>query len=249
MRVIDAGSVLAVDCGLPSDTFNVIVVRDASPPDRLLEQSVDHFMAKQFPVALWYWQEDADRFSQQPLIASRFVQAETHIAMVAERPHLAHRDTTLPDLTISAVEHSHQLRQYGAVLARLFAESDEGCQVAAYFELLSTYAVRDFPAMRSFIGTYHGDVVATGTLFVGAETLGIYDIVTHADYRQRGIGSAMFAHLLREAAAYPQRPIVLQASADGIGIYLKAGFKPAGQVHTFERRPVLPSTSLHTSDR
>jgi hypothetical protein len=48
-----------------------------------------------------------------------------------------------------------------------------------------------FPAMRYYLGTFHGKVVAIGTLFVGTQTVGIYDIVTHNDYRRRGIGSAI----------------------------------------------------------
>lgn len=248
MRVIDTGGVLAVDCGLPSDTFNVIVVRDASLPDGPLEQCIDHFVTQRFPVALWYWQDELDRFRAHPTIASSFVHAETHVAMVAERVQIA-ADTAAPaGLHISAVEQPQQLQQYGGVLARLFGDSDEGRAVAAYYDRLSSYPVHDFPAMRCFIGTYHGNVVATGTLFVGRETLGIYDIVTAADHRQRGIGSAMFGHLLRAATAYPSRPVVLQASADGIGIYRKAGFQPVGQVHTFENRPLLPALPLHQRD-
>lgn len=247
MRVTDAGGVLTVDCGLPSDTFNVIVVRDASPPEQPLAQSVEHFMAKRFPAALWYWQEDAARFSQHPALAARFVHAETHVAMVAERQQVP-RCTALPDgLTISAVAQPGEMRQYGQIVARLFGDSDEGRQVTAYFDLLSADPACDFPAARCFIGTYHGQAVATGSLFLGRETLGIYDIVTAAEYRGRGIGSAMFAHLLREASAYGQRWIVLQASAAGIGIYLKAGFQPVGQVHTFENRPLLPAPPLDTT--
>ena len=248
MRVMDAGGVLAVDCGLPSDTFNVIVVRDVSPPEQPLAQSVEHFMAKRFPAALWYWQEDAERFSQHPALAARFVHAETHVAMVADRQQRSPSAARPIGLTISAVEQPSEMRQYGQIIARLFGDSDEGRQVAAYFDLLTAYPARDFPAARCFIGTYHGQAVATGSLFVGRETLGIYDIVTAVDYRGRGIGSAMFAYLLREAAAYGQRWVVLQASAAGIGIYLKAGFRPAGQVHTFENRPLLPTPPLDTTN-
>jgi ribosomal protein S18 acetylase RimI-like enzyme len=81
--------------------------------------------------------------------------------------------------------------------------------------------------------------VASGTLFIERESVGIYDIVTHRDYRHRGIGSAMFAHLLNEAKLYQRRYAVLQASAEGMGIYLKADFAPVGNVQVFENRALL----------
>jgi len=84
-----------------------------------------------------------------------------------------------------------------------------------------------------------GEVIATGSLFVGSASCGIYDIVTRADARQRGIGSAMFAHMLREARRFPHHTAVLQASADGTGIYRKAGFIPTGEVLVFDIRPLL----------
>jgi ribosomal protein S18 acetylase RimI-like enzyme len=108
----------------------------------------------------------------------------------------------------------------------------------AYYQRLADYGMEHFPAMRHYLGTYEDKVVAAGTLFVGSETLGVYDIVTHPDYRRRGIGSAMFAHLLHEARAWPNRPVVLQASPAGIGIYRRAGFHSVGEVHVWEQRPL-----------
>ncbi|NMG10772.1 GNAT family N-acetyltransferase [Brasilonema sp. UFV-L1] len=71
-----------------------------------------------------------------------------------------------------------------------------------------------------------------------------YDIATRAEYRHRGIGSAMFSYLLREARFYQHRYAVLQASTDGIGIYLKAGFTPIGEVHVFENRTLQSSHEI-----
>jgi len=95
-----------------------------------------------------------------------------------------------------------------------------------------------FPAMHYYLGTLHHTVVATGMLFVGSETVGIYDVATCDAYRRRGIGSAMFQHLLEDARTCNRRFCVLQASEDGLGIYVKAGFRPVGAVHVFENRLV-----------
>jgi ribosomal protein S18 acetylase RimI-like enzyme len=90
--------------------------------------------------------------------------------------------------------------------------------------------------MHHYLGTLHGTVVAIGTLFVGSQMTGIYDLVTRDDYRRRGIGSAMFQHLLHHASTCNRRFCVLQASPDGLGIYKRAGFRTGGEVQTFESR-------------
>jgi GNAT superfamily N-acetyltransferase len=239
MTVLDNGSFVLVDCGFPSDTFNVIVARDLSTPARLLEEGVGHFMAKRSPMALWYWQDAADRHTMAALNAYGLAHSETHIAMYADLTQVRQHAPSCAGLTISPATHAAEIRQYSAVIAELFGGSDEGRQVAAYFDLLSEYAADQFPALRYYIGTYCGEVVATGSLFIGSETVGIYDIVTQADYRHKGIGSAMFGYLLDEARRYQQRYAVLQASPNGLGIYAATGFTAVGQVHTFENRLLL----------
>lgn len=239
MTVVEDDALLSVDCGLPSDTFNVIVVRDAAAADPLLKQHVARFMTQRLPMALWCWEDAADQLDIAAVTGYKLPHTETHVAMYAERPRAPSHAIAPTGLTISLVEQPHQLQQYGAVIAALFGDSDEARYVAAYFDRLSAYPLSSVPAMRFYLGLYDGEAVATGTLFVGSDTLGIYDIVTRAEYRHKGIGSAMFAHLLWASTAYEQRYVVLQASPDGLSIYLKAGFTSVGQVHTFENRTLL----------
>ncbi|CAN5383059.1 GNAT family N-acetyltransferase [soil metagenome] len=239
MAVIERASFLAVDCGLPSDTFNVIVARDLSATEQILQEGVGHFMAKQFPVAVWTWEDTADRSGMDALLAYGLTHNETNVAMVADLAETAFNIAMPTGLVIQHAESASELQQFGSLIARLFGASEEAPQVAAYFTQLSQQPLLRLPAMRHYIGTYQQEAVATGTLFIGSETIGIYDITTQVAYRQRGIGSAMFAHLLHEARAYPPRYAALQASPDGIGIYRKAGFITVGEVRVFENRALL----------
>ncbi len=243
MTVTDAESFVAVDCGLPSDTFNVIVALDLSTPHRLLAGGVAPFVEKRLPMALWYW-EDADRHNMAALTAYGLSHTETHVAMLADLNRVQSSVSTPEELSLEPVTQAEEIRGYGAVIAGLFGDSDEGQQVTAYYDLLSAYPVGLFPALRAYIGRFHGEVVATGTLFVGQGTVGIYDIVTRADCRRRGIGSAMFARLLGDAKGCGKRHAVLQASPDGLGIYARAGFESVGTVHTFENRALLEDNGL-----
>lgn len=239
MIVADYGSFLVVDCGLASDTFNVIVVRNLSDPTHLLNEGVGYFMSKRFPMAIWYWEQDVDNSGLEALRAYGLVHNETNVAMYVELTGSKFNVTPPEGLMIQYAQSPKQIQQYGDLLARLFSNSAEGDNVAAYFNMLSEHPMSAFPAMRHYLGKYHDEVVATGTLFIGSETVGIYDIVTRTDYRHRGIGSAMFAHLLNEAKSCSRHYAVLQASAAGIGIYQKAGFRSIGNVQVFENRALL----------
>ena len=233
MRVDDQSPFLSVDCGLPSDTFNVIVVRDVRVTAPMLA-TVDRFTSKGFPFALWYWESDSDQAGLSQLVQHGLVQTETHRAMYADLSQIQMAVRDVEGLEIKQVTTVNDLRAFGEVMAALFGDRDEGRQVLTYFQRLCTYPLSLFPATRYYLGTFHGKIVAIGTLFVGSQSAGIYDLVTDDDYRRRGIGSAMFQQLLKDARASRRRFAVLQASPDGLGIYLRAGFRITGNVLTFE---------------
>lgn len=233
--VTEYRSFLAVDCGLPSDTFNVLVVRDMSAPAELLA-AVDRFNEKGFPLAVWYWKSDIEDADRSIFLRHGLSYVETHVAMYAVLAEIQAIPLAVEGLEIQQATTASDLLHFGEVIAALFGDSSEGRQVFAYFQRLSAYPPSAFPAMRYYLGMLHGTVVAAGTLFVGSETVGIYDIVTSDHYRRRGIGSAMFQHLLQDASAWNRRFCVLQASPDGLGIYARAGFSAIGEVHTFENR-------------
>jgi GNAT superfamily N-acetyltransferase len=239
MTTVDGGSFVAIDSGLPSDTFNVIVARDLSTPDIVLAEGVGPFMARRLPVALWYWEDPADRESMGALIDYGLTHAETHVAMAAELSQARPIASPPAGLTIRVVAGTDDLRRYGDVIADLFGDSNESRQVRIYYDQLSQHPLDRFPALHMYLGVIDEVVAATGCLFVGRDTIGIYDVVTRDEYRRRGIGAAMFAHLLGEARSLDRPMAVLQASPDGIGIYRRAGFAPVGTVHTFENRGLL----------
>jgi hypothetical protein len=58
--------------------------------------------------------------------------------------------------------------------------------IAAIIAGGNVIVVRDLESSQHlYIGSIGGEVVATGSLFVGSATCGIYDIVTHPDCASR----------------------------------------------------------------
>ncbi len=189
-------------------------------------------------LALWFWENDVDQANSSAFIQHGLSHAEINTAMFADLSELQITPLHIEGLAIKRAVTASDLLQVGNVLAALFGDSDEASQVLAYFQRLCEHPLSMFPAMHYYLGTLHGAVVATGTLFVGSETVGIYDVATCNAYRRRGIGSAMFQYLLEDARTCNRRFCVLQASQDGLGIYVKAGFRPVGVVHVFEHRVI-----------
>ncbi len=238
MRVIDSDSFLFVDCGLPSDTFNVIVVRDMVASSQILA-GIDAFTSKGFPMAVWCWESDVDATGRATFIQHGLSHPEIDTAMYADLTQIPIAPLSVEGLEIHRAVTAADLLHVGNVMADLFGSSNEGEQVRAYFQHLSKHPLSLFPAMHHYFATLQGTTVAIGTLFVGTETAGIYDVVTSDAYRKKGIGSAMFQHLLADARSCNRRFCVLQASPDGLGIYTKAGFRPVDTVHVFENRGLL----------
>src|SRR5438034_2409085 len=175
MTVTDQSSFLSVDCGLPSDTFNVLVVRDVSAPAQMLA-NVDRFTSKGFPLGVWFWENVVDQASSSAFIQHGLEAAEINTAMYADLSELQITPLHIEGLEIKRAVTASDLLQVGNVLAALFGDSDEAGQVLAYFQRMCEHPLSMFPAMHYYLGMLHRTVVATGMLFVGSETVGIYDV-------------------------------------------------------------------------
>lgn len=71
-----------------------------------------------------------------------------------------------------------------------------------------------------------GVALGTALLFVDASAVGIHMMGVLPTARRQGIARGAMQHLLRRAAAWPDRPVTLQASAAGRPLYAALGFEP-----------------------
>jgi len=91
------------------------------------------------------------------------------------------------------------------------------------------------PKIACLVGEMEGQLVASCTLVIipnltrGARPYGLIEnVVTHADYRQKGIGSALLRHALGlawEQDCYKVMLLTGRKQAETLRFYEKAGFK------------------------
>ncbi len=241
MSVLETSQFSRIDSGLPSDTFNVSVLRETSPGaiPVLLQPTVGYFSDQKFPMALWVFESSNYMQITQELAAHGLPEGEINVAMYADLQQLTPDIADIPGFKIKLVTAPEELGAFASVLAELFEPLDEAKQVRKYYKTIASYYKGIGSRLQFYIGAHNQAVVSTGALFFNADFVGIYDIATRDDQRGQGFGTFMFHWLVNEAKRQGAKQAVLQASPDGLGIYKRAGFREVGTVGVFENRHLL----------
>ncbi|MGN4443592.1 GNAT family N-acetyltransferase [Bacillus cereus group sp. MYBK79-1] len=241
MNVKEARDYIAVDCGLPADTFNIITLLNSNVTEGIekLYKEVEFYNQKKFPMSVWLWDAEQERDIKSELIKIGLKEAEQNIAMVADLKTI-HPILNMPvGFTIEKASSSGQIKNFGETLANLFGTSEEGIHVQAFYNQTASFDLWNSEHMKLYLGIFKNEVVSVGSLVCTKDSIGIYDIATKEEMRGKGFGSTMFHYLLQEAKELKVAQCVLQASPDGINIYKKAGFQPVGQMTVFENRHLI----------
>ncbi len=96
--------------------------------------------------------------------------------------------------------------------------------------MLAAADPRDFQVA---VGRLGSQVASAGMAFDHEGDVGIFNVATAASARRRGIGSAVVARLLREAAARGARTATLQSTAMARSVYAGLGFLDLGRILEF----------------
>ncbi|KXY47602.1 N-acetyltransferase [Bacillus toyonensis] len=238
MNVKETKDYIAVDCGLPADTFNIITLLNNNVTDRAkqLNKEVEYYNQKKFPMCVWLWDEEQGQTIKSELLKFGLKEAEHSIAMVADLKTISPTIDTPVGFTIQQASSLGQIQRFGKTLADLFGTSEEGIHVQSFYNQISSFDLWNSENMKLYLGMYKDEVVTVGSLVCTKDSIGIYDIATQEEMRGRGFGSTMFNFLLQEAKKLKNTYCVLQASPDGINIYKKSGFQAVGRMTVFENR-------------
>ncbi|PEK63041.1 GNAT family N-acetyltransferase [Bacillus wiedmannii] len=241
MNVKETNDYIAVDCGLPADTFNIITILNNNLTEGIekLYKVVNNYNQKKFPMSVWFWDDRHEQTIKSELIKLGLKEAEQNIAMIADLKTIHPLINMTKGFTIQKASSSGHIKKFGKTLANLFGTSEEGTHVQAFYNETASFDLWNSENMKLYLGIFKNEVVSVGSLVCTKDSIGIYDIATKEEMRGQGFGSTMFNYLLQEAKELNVSQCVLQASPDGINIYKKAGFQSVGQMTVFENRRLI----------
>lgn len=237
MRVDGSGALLIVDSGLYSDMFNKILL-DPDParhggPDfeQQVAAAVSVFEASGRAFTLWTG-DGAPFFPERPACGGAafwarlgLAAAERETAMKARTAVFAQPEAD--ELRVTPVREQADLTAFIEVLA---AEASADPDVGRFFRAAAPLLLQESAPMRLFVGRLADQPVACGELFLsaGGTVAGVHMIVVRREDRRRGLGTAMTLAVMRAAREAGAGAAVLLASAQGLPVYQKLGFRECG---------------------
>jgi len=90
---------------------------------------------------------------------------------------------------------------------------------------------------RHFLGILDGKPIATTSLCLGGAIGGIFHVVTLPEARGRGVGAAITAAALRDAASAGCRVAALQSSEMAVSVYRSIGFEVCCELELYDWKP------------
>lgn len=216
---------------VPTDTFNIFLPKSTiiKNADKI-RHGIGNFTTKGYPFSTWIDAQLLNDAWKELMQEYDLIEAERNVMMKLENT-LHIEVNQFHQINITPVKSNEELMKYTEVFMSLFEGSPEKEALEIYFNKFSQVKLN--ANVQMFIGCIGDMPVATGLLIESEDSYGIYDVMTKETYRGKGFGSEMFQFLLNQTKD-KQKPVVLQASDDGINIYKRFGFKEVGEMVVFE---------------
>jgi ribosomal protein S18 acetylase RimI-like enzyme len=233
MHVHDDGALVLADSGLACDTFNFVCrarLDDADAPARV-RAALAHFRDAGRPFSWWVGPADRPGSLGARLEEAGLARAETEVAMAVDLAAVTADDAPAA-LRIVRARTAATLDDFAAVNADNWSPADP--MVPRFYRLTAAALLAPDCPQRLYVGYVDDVPVATVEATLAGALVGLFNVSTREAWRRRGIGAAMTRHALHDARAAGARTGVLQASADGVGVYARIGFRPFGAVTEYK---------------
>ena len=156
--------------------------------------------------------------------------------MAADLATLRLGDLSPGGLDVRRVRTAADLHDFARTIAANSTPPDP--TVLRFYDLAASQLLAPNAPQWFYVGYIADEPVATAELTVGGGVVGLYNISTLESHRRRGIGTALTLRPLLDARARGYGTGVLQASADGVGVYARVGFEPFGRIAEYKPVPL-----------
>jgi ribosomal protein S18 acetylase RimI-like enzyme len=231
--VVEDAELVVTDSGLGCDSFNIVCrarLKEGNAKRRVT-QTMDYFGSRGRAFSWWFGPADRPADLDRHLTAAGLAHVESETMMSLDLTRLREPDLRPGGLQITRVGTPEEMADFATAISDGTAPDPD---VQRFYELATKRVLSGESPQRFYVGYLDGRPVATAEVTLAGEVAGIYGVVTLEEFRRRGFGSALTAQPLIDARAQGYRTGVLQASADGLGVYQRLGFEEFGIVREFK---------------
>lgn len=223
-----------VDSGLDTDTFNIVMGARlaAARVAGALRDVLAHFESAARPFSWWMAPGDQPPDLARYLVEGGLVKQEWELAMGRELDPGTVEAPAVPGLEIERAKTPEQLADFARINAENWTPPDP--LVDWYYARAAGALLDEASPLRFYLARREGKAVAAVEIAARAETAGVYNLSTRREHRGAGIGGALLAAALEEAARAGARTAVLQAAPSASGLYRRLGFVEFGRIAEFK---------------
>jgi len=169
------------------------------------------------------------------LLAHGFSSGGSEPGMAVDMLALPTQTSTAAEFVVERICDEQGLQVWTHTLAMGFGEGEiEANWVGQMYHKIGW---SDAAQWRHYLGRWHGEPVATTSLFLGAGVAGIYFVFTSPSARRQGFGAAIALAALRDARQFGYRIGVLGSSPMGYSVYQRLGFREYCHIDMYEWTP------------
>ncbi|GLV55721.1 hypothetical protein KDH_25650 [Dictyobacter sp. S3.2.2.5] len=169
------------------------------------------------------------------LIAHGFTHEGSEPGMALDLGQLNESISVPDDLVIQRVRNERELEIWARTLGMGFGEGEiEANWVGAMYRKIG---FDEDGLWHHYLARWHGEPVATASLFLGAGVAGIYFVFTLPQARRQGIGAAITLAALQDASMWGCSVGVLGSSSMGYSVYQRLGFQEYCRIEMYEWTP------------
>jgi ribosomal protein S18 acetylase RimI-like enzyme len=217
--------------GAAFQMFNAAFASERIETPDELEESLDaaghHFRSQNLPWAFWIcedWLAPALRRKLSRTCDSFGLRLSSDLPGLSVHP-LRRAARALPAIEMVRLETEETLNDFRALGSVSFHVPP------AWFGEVFDRSVAPSDAFVCWVAYHDGVPVATAATVTAHGAIGLYNIATAPDHRQRGYGEAVTRFVVDAAVReHGDLPVVLQSTAQGLRLYGPMGFLPVTRV-------------------
>jgi GNAT superfamily N-acetyltransferase len=226
---------VAVDCGMPCDTFNAVCRARLRGEDvsARVQDVVRWFAERRHPFSWWHGPADRPADLADHLTRAGLEPAESELAMAVRL-----QDVPAPApstrWTIVRADTSVRILDFARINAANRNPPDQA--VVDFYAAATPLLVQPESPLQLFVAYWDDEPVATVEVTRTPGVLGVYNVSTIAAYRRRGIASDLIKFALRATAQADSAVAILQAAPNAASVYERLGFTSYGRITEFKPR-------------